>query len=378
MKILMISHEYPPIGGGGANACMYLGRGLKNKGHEVTLVTANYQGMDAVSEENGIQIFRVNSKRKYKDHCSFGEMLSFLAKARPVAEKLQKQEKFDICIVFFGIPSGVLGWYLKKKYKLPYVIRFGGGDVPGFQERFTIIYKIIAPVIRSIWKNAEARIANSEGLRKMAYDFCDKYPFTVVPNGVNVDTYRMREDIKTEEKVKILFVSRLIERKGLQFIIPEMDRILSSTSKKVHFDIVGDGPYREELERMVVQYKMEDSVTFLGHKEKEEIALYYQIADLFILPSKKEGMPNVVLEAMASGLPIIMTPCEGSKELIDGNGIVTEIESFADCIIKYINDDEMRRDAAQKSRKRALELFSWEKTVDDYERIIKRSVTKKK
>ena len=53
----MISHEYPPIGGGGANACLHLGKGIAEKGHDVTLVTANYRDMEAVSKENGIKIF---------------------------------------------------------------------------------------------------------------------------------------------------------------------------------------------------------------------------------------------------------------------------------------------------------------------------------
>ena len=63
-------------------------------------------------------------------------------------------------------------------------------------------------------------------------------------------------------------------------------------------------------------------VEFVGQKNKKEIVPFYQNADLFILPSAKEGMPNVVLEAMACGLPIIMTPCEGSKELVQDNGYI--------------------------------------------------------
>ena len=64
-------------------------------------------------------------------------------------------------------------------------------------------------------------------------------------------------------------------------------------------------------------------IQFVGQKEKDGIVPYYQNADLFILPSAKEGMPNVVLEAMACGLPIVMTSCEGSKELITDNGIIS-------------------------------------------------------
>ncbi|RGF38233.1 glycosyltransferase family 4 protein [Roseburia sp. AF42-8] len=365
MKILAISHEFPPIGGGGANACYFLTKGFVEKGHEVTLVTANYQGMPESEIVNGVRVIRVNSKRAHKEHCSFKEMLSYLLKAYPVANKLQKRENFDVCLVFFGIPSGPIGYMLKKKYKLPYVIRFGGGDVPGFQERFTKVYKIIAPAIKLIWKNADALIANSQGLKDMALDFYNKKPFDVIPNGVDTEVFY--PSVKEEsDEFKILFVSRLIERKGLQFIIPQLKKIQDSTKKSVKLIVVGDGPYRETLERIAEENHVSDMVEFVGQKGKEEIVPFYQNADLFILPSSKEGMPNVVLEAMACGLPIIMTPCEGSAELICENGYKAERKEFADYIIKLIGDNEMRKEMSINSNKRVKNFFSWKHIVNEY------------
>ena len=365
MKILAISHEFPPIGGGGANACYFLTKGFVEKGHEVTLVTANYQGMPESEIVNGVRVIRVNSKRAHKEHCSFKEMLSYLLKAYPVANKLQKRENFDVCLVFFGIPSGPIGYMLKKKYKLPYVIRFGGGDVPGFQERFTKVYKIIAPAIKLIWKKADALIANSQGLEDMALDFYNKKPFDVIPNGVDTEVFY--PSVKEEsDEFKILFVSRLIERKGLQFIIPQLKKIQDSTEKSVKLIVVGDGPYRETLERIAEENHVSDMVEFVGQKGKEEIVPFYQNADLFILPSSKEGMPNVVLEAMACGLPIIMTPCEGSAELICENGYKAERKEFADYIIKLIGDNEMRKEMSINSNKRVKNFFSWKHIVNEY------------
>lgn len=365
MKILVVSHEYPPIGGGGANACFFLTKGFRERGHQVTLVTANYAEMQREETINGVRVIRVDAKREHQEHCSFMEMLSYLHKALPVVDKLEKQDKYDICLVFFGIPSGPLGYVLKKKYKLPYIIRFGGGDVPGFQERFAKVYKILAPAIKAIWKNADALVANSQGLRDMALRFYDKKEFDIICNGVDTDVFKPIEKIEREE-FQILFVSRLIERKGLQHVIPHLEEIQQSTDKRIKLIIVGDGPYRSELEKQVNQYNVQALVQFEGQKDKTEIVSYYQNADLFILPSAKEGMPNVVLEAMACGLPIIMTPCEGSGELIDGNGYIADTEQFTDRIIQFCNQLDILKKCGERSRKLVEDRFTWKAVVEEY------------
>ena len=369
MKILAVSHEFPPIGGGGANACYFLTKGFAERGHQVTLVTANYHGLPEEETQHGVHIIRVNALRQHKEHCSFKEMLSYLTRALPTASKLQKKEKFDICLVFFGIPSGPIGYWLKKRYKLPYVIRFGGGDVPGFQERFTKVYKLIAPAIKSIWKNADALVANSQGLKEMALDFYDKKDFEIICNGVDTDVFYPIEK-KDSEEFKILFVSRLIERKGLQYIIPELKKIQDNTDKKIRLIVVGDGPYRAELEQLTKENQVEDIVQFEGQKNKKEIVPYYQNADLFILPSAKEGMPNVVLEAMSCGLPIVMTPCEGSKELVTDNGFIVKRCDFWKKILECCESQQMCKQLSEASRKNVLDGFSWNSVVDSYEMLL--------
>lgn len=368
MNILAVSHEFPPIGGGGANACYYIIRGLGERGHKVTLITANYQGLPAEEWIHNIRVIRVASKRTHKEHCSFAEMLSYLEKGFFQACRLLKQEKYDVCFVFFGIPSGPIGYYLKKKYGIPYIIRFGGGDIPGFQERFTLAYKLLTPFIRLIWKNADALVANSAGLKKRASVFYGKKEVQVIYNGVDTETYYPKPR-QEDGECRILFVSRLIKRKGLQFLIPQLEAIQKQIpDKKLQLIVVGDGPYRETLEKLVDEYHVWDMVTFEGQKDKEEIVSYYQNADLFILPSQKEGMPNVVLEAMACGLPIIMTPCEGSEELVRKNGYIVSAEQFGETISHMLKSVEEMRKMGGLSRKYAVEKFTWDKIVDEYEK----------
>ncbi|MDD3140603.1 MAG: glycosyltransferase family 4 protein [Lachnospiraceae bacterium] len=365
MKILVVSHEYPPVGGGGANACEYITQAFALKGHKVTIVTAWFQGQADHEEVNGVEIYRIHSKREKMGHCNFSEMLRFIVKALPFSSKLEREKQFDICQIFFGIPSGPIGYYLKKKYELPYIIRFGGGDIPGFQDRFALLYKVLEPVIKVIWNNASALIANSQGLKDFALQFYAKKEIEIIPNGVDTEKFFPIERKQVNDKIDLLFVSRLIERKGIQFVIPKLKAIEEKTGKKIHLTIVGDGPYKGILQQITNENDVDSIVSFEGQKSKKELVKYYQNSDVFILPSKREGMPNVVLEAMACGLPIVMTPCEGSAELVSTNGIIANGD-FADAIIEMINSKDIKMLGAE-SRRLAEDVFGWKNVADKYE-----------
>lgn len=379
MKILIISHEFPPIGGGGANACYFLTKEYVELGHEVVIVTAAYKDLPTEETINGVRIIRVKAKREKEDKSTFLEMFSYLFSAYKYVDRLCKKESFDVCQVFFGIPSGPIGVHLKRKYRIPYVVRFGGGDIPGAQKRFAVVYKLLSPFIRNIWKNASALIANSEVLRERALGYESRYPVEIIPNGVDVEFFTKgnhqvnKSEIYGDSAKNILFVSRLIKGKGLQHIIPRMSDIYDLTGARL--TIVGDGPYREELEKLTSDTNNSNYVSFVGKKNKQELYPYYSEADLFILPSESEGMPNVVLEAMSMGLPIVMTPCGGSKELIEGNGVITDIDSFVDNIVTLLRDESLRMVYGNNSEARVRELFGWRKAADAYislmEKIIK-------
>ena len=382
MNILIVSHEYPPIGGGGANACLYLAKNYAMLGHKVTVLTACFMKLPREEDIDNVRIVRVKGLRNKEDKSTFLEMLSFLCSAWLRVGQIAKQEKFDVCQIFFGIPSGPIGLYLEKRYGIPYVIRFGGGDIPGAQKRFSLIYRLLAPAIRAIWRNADALVANSTVLKQKALQFEGRYPVDIIPNGVDIDFFRRArvgekpesaDSDKNTAKIDVLFVSRLIQGKGLQYIIPEMKKINTVCEREVRLTIVGDGPYREKLERITSESEAEAYVLFEGKKNKNELYDYYRKADLFILPSESEGMPNVVLEAMAMGLPILMTPCGGSEELIAGNGRVEPIERFVDALIEMCNDEQTRNCMGRQSELLARTKFSWQEKAKEYIAVFERS-----
>lgn len=375
MRWLIISHEFPPIGGGGANACFFLSREFAKQKLEVDVVTAEYDGLPQREEtRDNVHVYRVKCQRSNTDKSTFYEMLTFVLSAWKFVNQLCKQKKYDKCLVFFGIPSGPIALFLKKKYEIPYVVRLGGGDIPGAQKRFRHLYRVLSPVIRWIWREADFLIANSQGLKERAQCFESKYPITIIENGVDSSFFCPGHGKMDRDTVNVLFVSRLIEGKGLQFILPELrdvdTRVRQKSGKGVKVTVVGDGPYRGQLEKLVRENNLEQHVSFEGKKNKSEVKEFYQKADLFILPSLSEGMPNVVLEAMASGLPILMTPCEGSIELVTNNGVISELDSFVDNMVELCSKKELLTEMGYNSLQNVKDRFQWSQIAQKYLEVI--------
>jgi len=131
--------------------------------------------------------------------------------------------------------------------------------------------------------------------------------------------------------------------------------------------LIGDGNLTEELKKLACGL----DVDFVGKKKHVDLPKYLQEADVFILPSLNEGMSNSVLEAMACGLPVIVTDVGGSAELVEGNGIVVDkgsIIGLKNAIEKYIDNPELISCEGKKSRLLA-EKMSWENMADGYENI---------
>ena len=141
---------------------------------------------------------------------------------------------------------------------------------------------------------------------------------------------------------------------------------------------MGDGNARAALSEQVEKLGLSDKVEFLGRIPREKTAPLYQEADVFVLPSLNEGMSNAMLEALATGLPILATDTGGAKEIVaEGqNGCIIRMKSAEDIakkLEKLIKNPELRKKMSEDSRRRALEM-SWEKVAEEYYNLYKSAV----
>ena len=382
MKILIINYEFPPIGGGAGNATQNIAKELARQGHKVLALTTYFQGLSEREINDGYEIVRVHSQRKHVNRSNPIEMLHFVFRAIREGGEAVKKLSPDITISFFALPSGLVAYWLKRKHNIPYVLSLRGGDVPGFLPKNLKWWHIFSsPLTSLVWKHANAIIANSIGLKELAEKTAQRFGKRVecIQNGVDTKLFSPSRH-KISGDFKILFVGRLIEQKGAKYLLNAVAEILREKKilpRKVFCDIVGDGPLRQELESLSKSLRVDSIVTFHGWVVREKLPTIYQQADVFVLPSFDEGMPNVILEAMATSLPIIATDIKGNNELVQSgaNGFLYKHQEELSVLIeKLISDRELGEKFGETSLEKAKK-FNWKTAAEEYVSVCQKNKT---
>jgi glycosyltransferase involved in cell wall biosynthesis len=280
----------------------------------------------------------------------------------------------DVALAFFGIPGGAVALALKLFTKIPYVVSLRGGDVPGFRPYdFAVYHKIMGPLIKLVWRHASAVVANSQGLKSIAAQFNGSIPIEVIPNGINSTNFYPGERELTP--ARLLFVGRLVYQKGGDILL---DALAKVKDHDWELSIVGDGPRRPDWENQADKLGIKDRVHFRGWLDKADLLKQYQKANIFVLPSRHEGMPNVVLEAMGCGLPVIATRIAGSEDLVlDGTtGYLINPDNpqeLSEALLKLIDHREDIKRMGEAARARVVESFSWDSVADRYLTLLTRA-----
>ncbi|MFB6116241.1 MAG: glycosyltransferase family 4 protein [Candidatus Nanosalina sp.] len=359
MKVLMLNYEYPPIGGGTGNACKHVLEEMKDREElEVDLVTSSPGEYREEDPGENIRIYRLDVDKDRRHEWKNRELLRYSWKGVRKARELDKTREYDVIHAWSGIPCGVMARFLDK----PFIIGLRGSDVPGYNPDLGLQYMVLKPLIRNTWRNAEEVIPNSRGLRDLAQETLD-VDMPVIPNGVDTEKFRPPETRGESEKLQVLTVARLTERKRVQDAIKAVNK-----TEDTELEIIGEGEKEEELRELVRETGVEEKVNFRGYIPHKDLPEHYRNADVFVLPSLNEGMSNTVLEAISSGLPLIVTDVGGTDELLDGNGQVVpkkDPEAIADELEKYRGNRELLEKHCRRSRKIA-EGKSWEKVAESY------------
>jgi len=371
-----VNYEYPPIGGGAANATLFMGRALAALGHEVTVLTSAFKGLPRKGSEEGVEVCRVRSLRRNADRSNALEMATFLLAALWSARRIAREQRSEGVIAFFTIPSGPVALFLKRALGLPYVVSQRGGDVPGHVSGINRMHRLMTPLRRAVLRHACAVVANAPGLARLS-QHTDPFPVRVIPNGVDADHFRPAPILERRGRkpFRILFVGRLHAEKNVALLLRAVAGMQREEGTQVHLDIVGDGPERVALEKLATALGLAASVTWHGWRNKDEIAALYRNSDCFANPSMYEGMPNTVLEAMASGLPVIASDVGGNNDLVlpGKTGYLFDLgepESLRHHLASLAANPNQCRRFGTHAREHVMANYSWKSVASRYANLL--------
>ncbi len=206
-----------------------------------------------------------------------------------------------------------------------------------------------------------------------------------VPKGVDVETFRpdgpnRRDALGLDGKRVALVVSRLVPIKNVALAVDAMG-IVARERTDVRLVVVGDGPLRGALEARVAALGLTEHVTFAGRVPYEDVPPWYRSADVFVLPSEFDNSPNVALEAMASGLPVVATDVGGLRQYVR-HGVNGELvpagdsSALAASMLRYLDDPDLSARVGRRNREDVVAGFSWAQSAralrSVYERVIAR------
>lgn len=366
MKIGIITQSFTQDSGV-AEHVFHTSRELINLGHEPTVITAHFPGED---DDKGLRVIRVGQDLSLPINGTFANVTV----GYKLGEKLKKifnKEKFDILHVHCPLDPIMPLWAIKVA-EIPVV-----GTFHTFM-RNNLAYGVIGESFEPYINKLSGRIAVSQA----ALDYTSKYfpgDYRIIPNGVDLERFNPQaEPIKkfADDTFNLLFVGRLDPRKGLKYLLQAF-AIVYGHETKVRLIVVGKGLLSEYYKIFLLK-DLEDKVFFEGYVSCEKIPHYYATADIFCSPATHgESFGIVLLEAMASGKPIVASRNEGYQAVVSAKeGILVEpknVVQLAKAIIGLMDNKKKRLQMGLAGRKKA-ENYSWKNVtkqlVDYYEEVL--------
>jgi len=358
--LMIISFFYPHLGGAEQQA-LQLAEQLARRGVQVCVLTRKFKGLPAHETVRGVPVYRAIRTLPWGKWFALTYLFSVLWFL------LKKRRSYDIihCHLLQGFHS-LAAILMKALFKKKVIIKVGA---TGLLSDFIMIKKVLLGdwlLRRTLGADLVITVCSPSSAEALAAGFS---PVQVahIPNGVDTACFKPGPDTGKRGNT-ITFIGRLDYLKGVDVLLQALRKLIDSRIP-VHLDILGDGPERNKLEMMSQQLGINDAVTF--HGAVHGVEPYLQQATMLVLPSLSEGMPNVVLEAMACGLPVIATRVGGIVDIIaDGeNGLLVDAQrpdQLYDAMKKLFTDRQLADRLGRQALKTIEQQFSIDTIVNRY------------
>ncbi len=346
MKILFVSDIYYPHVGGVSEHIYNLANQFERKGHSVSILTANIEGDLRPDEERVIRVGRsiVIPANRSCSRITYGVSGSKL---------FMIVNKFDV-IHIHGTLAPTLPILALRVSRKTNIFTFH----PTFES--SVPFKVFKGYLQNYFKRINGKIAVSRTARNSIARYLPGV-YRIIPNGVDTERFKPGKSIKDSSK-EILFVGRIEPRKGLQFLIHAFP-IVKKVIPEATLTVVG-GSYKET--KLNIPKEFGDSIHFLGFVAPLELPEIFRRATIFISPAiTGESFGIVLIEAMASGVPVIASDIPGYRCVIEDekNGLLVppaDSKGIARAIIRVMKDEALQSSLINGGLKSA-ECYSWDK-----------------
>jgi glycosyltransferase involved in cell wall biosynthesis len=362
MKVLSLTYEYLPIGGGGSRVAAAVNEELVRLGDDVRVLTSAMKDLPREETLNGVQVHRAACIRRHSHYTTAAELVTTLLPAYRLGAEMIRRERPDVIHTHFILPSGAVAWALSRRFRIPYVLTAHGSDVPGYNpDRFGLLHNLLRPSWKRILHDAAAVTSPSRFLaRLMSREGC-RAPVSIVPNG-HWPLRRFGE----ARRHRILVVARMFPRKGIQHFIDAV----AGMDNGWEMVIAGDGPYRAELEARA--RRVAPKVRFVGFVAPESLRMLYESSSILVFPSIQENFPMVLLEAMDAGCAVVTANAEGCAEVVGHAGNVVpkgNPKGIREALERLVANRALIEELSERSVRRAASL-TWSRIVPQYRAIL--------
>jgi glycosyltransferase involved in cell wall biosynthesis len=207
---------------------------------------------------------------------------------------------------------------------------------------------------------------------------CPREKIRILPNPVDTELFVPKSDM--EESNLIVWIGRFVPEKGVHVLINAAKKVVNQRND-VKFLLVGDGPLKQKMIFLVKTLKLEKYVAFRGSVPHEEVPKFLQKSTLVVIPSLREGMPFILLEAMACGKPVVGSNIPGIKDVITHlkNGLSVppgDSEALANAIMFLLENEDIRKNLGRNARQLMVEKYNWDKYLKKIQYIYKEAIIK--
>jgi glycosyltransferase involved in cell wall biosynthesis len=370
LKVLMLTdYFYPEIGGGVEKVVYEVSKRLVKMGCDVSVITlGSRRSIDTYVVDN-VTVYRLPSINITK---IVGLQLSLPRNVRG-ALRIARDFAPDVIHthnIFFTM--SLLAVLIKKICTCRLIVTAHLGDIRNLaltgrgKALVAMAYeRLLGYIVLAV---SDKIIAVSHAVRQhlLTIGTLSK-KVVVIPNGVDLKEFNSTVNTISDRAVNVIFVGRLLPNKGLKYLVEAARLVIDKGLESIKFRIVGDGPFRAQLENLIRQKGLGRYFDFLG--KVPSVSEILREGGIFVRPSLTEGMPLTILEAMASRLPVIATRVAGTSELVIQNktGLLVEpgnVKQLADAILRLANSPEFANRLGQNARafieRYYKQRYSWE------------------